>query len=237
VAFRQTCGRQRGHRGETLPRAPRPDRIVEDRLGECRSCHTPLSTVQVVRYHRQHVVKVVSARLRITEQRVAVVRCEACGQRTKAEFSEGVRASVQYGPSVLARALFLHNYQLLNYARTAEAMRELFGCALSTGAPAHAVRQCATGLVETELKLKRQLRRSPVLHADETMLRVAGRLHYVHVAGTARLTHYGADAGDAGVPSTRSASSRSIAAHASTTGGSPTPSTRSVNTPCAGRTC
>jgi transposase len=94
----------------------------------------------------------------------------------------------------LARALYLHHYQLLPYARTAEAMRELFGCALSTGTLSTASRQCATGLVETELKIKRGLRRSPVIHADETGLRVKGRLHYVHVASTSRLTHYGADA-------------------------------------------
>jgi transposase len=101
---------------------------------------------------------------------------------------------VQYGPSVLARALYLHDYQLLPYARTTEAMKELFGCALSAGTLASAVRQCASGLVETELKIKRGLRRSPVIHADETGLRVEGRLHYVHVASTSRLTHYGADA-------------------------------------------
>jgi transposase len=50
---------------------------------------------------------------------------------------------VQYGPSILARALYLHDYQLLPYARTAEAMRELFGCALSRGTLSTAVRQCA----------------------------------------------------------------------------------------------
>jgi Transposase IS66 family len=48
---------------------------------------------------------------------------------------------VQYGSPVLVRALYLHNYQLLPCARTAEAMRELFGCALSAGTLAHAVRQ------------------------------------------------------------------------------------------------
>jgi transposase len=48
--------------------------------------------------------------------------------------------------------------------------------------------------METELKIKRQLRRSSVIHADETGLSVAGRLHYVHVASTPRLTHYGVDA-------------------------------------------
>ncbi len=133
-------------------------------------------------------------RLRVTEHRAEVVCCPACGRRTKAEFPQGVRATVQYGPSVLSRALYLHGYQLLPYARTAEAMRELFGCALSTGTLAHAVRQCASGLMETELKIKRGLRRWPVLHADETGLQVKGRLHYVHVASTAWLTHYGADA-------------------------------------------
>jgi transposase len=52
------------------------------------------------------------------------------------------------------------------------------------------VRECSDGLVETELKIKRGLRRSPVIHADETGLRVNQHLRYVHVASNARLTHY-----------------------------------------------
>jgi transposase len=132
--------------------------------------------------------------LRVTEHRAEIVRCPSCGQRTKAKSPERVKATVQYGLSVLARALYLHDYQLLPYARTTVAMKELFGCALSTGTLSTAVRQCASGLVETELKIKRGVRRSSVIHAAETGLRVEGRLHYVHVVSTARLTHYGADA-------------------------------------------
>jgi len=150
--------------------------------------------VQRTGAERRQVVDLVPARLRVTEHRAEVVRCPSCGQRTKASFPEGVRATVQYGPSVLARALYLHDYQLLPYARTTEAMKELFGCALSSGTLSTAVRQCASGLVETELKIKRGWRRSSVIHADETGLRVGGRLHYVHVASNSRLTHYGADA-------------------------------------------
>ena len=116
------------------------------------------------------------ARLRVTEHRAEVVRCTSCGRRTKAEFPSGVTAAVQYGPSVVARTLYLHGYQLLPYARAAEAMRELFGCAISAGALSTAVRRCATGLIETELKIKRGLRRSPVIHADEMGLRVKGKL-------------------------------------------------------------
>ena len=57
------------------------------------------------------------------------------------------------------------------------------------------VRDCADALLETELKIKRSLRRSPLIHADETGLRVEGRLHFVHVASNSRLTHYTAAAG------------------------------------------
>jgi transposase len=133
------------------------------------------------------------ARLRVTEHRAEVVRCSSCGRRTKAGFPSGVSAAVQYGPSIMARALYLHDYQLLPYARAAEAMRDLFGCAMSTGTLSTAVKRCATGLIETELKIKRGLRRSPVIHADETGLRVKGKLAYVHVASSDRLTHYAAD--------------------------------------------
>jgi transposase len=142
---------------------------------------------------RRQVVELVPARLRVTEHRAEVVRCPSCGRRTKAGFPAGVSAAVQYGPSIMARALYLHDYQLLPYARAAEALRELFGCAMSVGTLSTAVRRCATGLIETEVKIKRGLRRSPVIHADETGLRVKGKLAYVHVASSARLTHYAAD--------------------------------------------
>jgi transposase len=187
-------GGQVGHMGHTLRLTQKPQRVMRYRPPQCRHCSSPLGEGRCLSVERRQVIDLVPARLRVTEHRAEVVRCPHCGRRTKASFPEGVRATVQYGPSVLARALYLHDYQLLPYARTAEAMRELFGCALSTGTLSTAVRQCAAGLVKTELKIKRGLRRSSVIHADETGLRVAGHLQYVHVASTARLTHYGADA-------------------------------------------
>jgi transposase len=186
-------GGQPGHPGHTLRLTQKPTRVVLHHPARCCHCQSPLREGQVIGRERRQVIDLVPVRLRVTEHRAEVVRCPSCGRRTKAEFPPGVRASVQYGSSVFARALYLHDYQLLPYARTAEAMRELFGCALSTGTLSTTVRQCAAGLVETELKIKHGLRRSAVIHADETGLRVEGRLHYVHVASTSRLTHYGAD--------------------------------------------
>jgi transposase len=185
-------GGQVGHRGETLRLSPRPDRVIEHRPHACRSCHAPLAAAEVVRHRRQQVWEVVPARLRVTEHRLAVVRCGRCGKVTEGEFSGSVRSGVRYGPGVKARVLYLQQYQLLPYQRTAEAMHDLFGCRLSAGTVANIVRECSDALVETELKIKRSLRRSPVIHADETGLRVNKRLAYVHVTSNARLTHYAA---------------------------------------------
>ena len=187
-------GGQAGHRGETLRLAARPDRVVEHRPRQCRHCHSTLAEGRIVRHLRQQVVEVVPARLRVTEHRLALLRCGRCGKITEGEFARSVRSGVQYGPGVKARVLYLQQYQLLPYQRTSEVMSDLFGCRLSAGTVANIVRECAAGLVETELKIKKKLRRSAVIHADETGLRVAERLGYVHVASTPSLTHYAAAA-------------------------------------------
>lgn len=186
-------GGQVGHRGETRRLAARPDRVVEHRPQECCHCHFPLSDGQVIRHLRQQVWDVIPAKLRITEHRQALLRCSACGKTTKGEFSAAVRSGVQYGAGVKARVLYLQQYQLLPYQRTSEARRDLFGCQLSAGTIANMVRRCADGLVETELKIKKKLRRSGVIHADETGLRVEKKGQYIHVASNATLTHYASD--------------------------------------------
>ena len=45
----------------------------------------------------------------------------------------------------------------------------------------------------TEVEIKQRLKQSEVLHVDETGLRVEGGGSFVHVASTARLTHYACD--------------------------------------------
>lgn len=188
-------GGQAGHHGSTLTLSARPNRVIEHRPRECRHCHGALADSQVLSHQRQQVLEVVPARLKVTEHQLTVLRCRACGAETKGEFAGSIRSGVRYGPGVKARVLYLQQYQLLPYARTAQAMRDLFGCHLSSGTVANIVRECSEALVETELKIKRGLRRSSVIHADETGLRVEGRLGYVHVASNSRLTHYAAAAG------------------------------------------
>lgn len=187
-------GGQVGHRGETLVRVAVPDRVVTHAPRSCRRCAAALCDGAVVAVERRQVFELPPVRLEVTEHRAETRRCWACGERTRAEFPREVRAPAQYGEGVRARATYLHKYQLLPFARTSEAMRELFGCAISPGT-LHTTRGRLAGkLVGAEARIKAALRQAEVLGVDETGLRVAGQSHWIHVARTDDLTHYGADA-------------------------------------------
>jgi transposase len=186
-------GGQPGHPGHTLLRTAKPSHFVVQRPTTGQHCGGSLAMDHLVNSERGQVIEIIPAKLRVTEPQAQVVRCARCRLKTRGEFPQGVRAPVQYGSLVKARALYLMNYQLLPYARTREAMGELFGCWPSKRTLERAVAEGADSLVETELQLKRRLRRSRVLHADETGLLVGGGCHYVHVASAPRLTHYGYD--------------------------------------------
>lgn len=89
-------GGQAGHRGVTLRLAARPSRVVEHHPQECQNCHSPLVAGHVMRHLRQQVWDVVPAKLKITEYRLAVLRCPLCGRTTQGEFSGSVRSGIQY---------------------------------------------------------------------------------------------------------------------------------------------
>ncbi len=83
---------------------------------------------------------------------------------------------------------------LLPYDRVREVLADLFGQGLTEGAVWAAVQACAAGLAGVEEQIKEALVAADVLHNDETGVRVAGRLHWLHVASTQQLTHYGVHA-------------------------------------------
>lgn len=96
---KERCGQPEHHR-ETLRLSERPNRVVEHQPRACQSCHVPLTAARVVRYRRQQIVEVVPARLKVTEYRLAVLRCERCRKTTEGEYVGATRSGVRYGPGV-----------------------------------------------------------------------------------------------------------------------------------------
>jgi transposase len=124
-------GGQIGHAGVTLRQVAVPNRIVNHSIEECRHCGASFAAVPTNSLHKRQIFEIENGSLAAVEHQTPVKICSACGNTSKGQFPSTVKAPVQYGASVLSRALYLHLYQLLPVARTQEAMRDLFGCDIS----------------------------------------------------------------------------------------------------------
>jgi hypothetical protein len=78
--------------------------------------------------------------------------------------------------------------QFLSKQRAAQALSELFGTPLSAGTVAAITARAAAGLDEFTGIVRAAITAAPVAGFDETGLRVAGKLHWVHVSRTEKFT-------------------------------------------------
>ena len=187
-------GGQPGHVGRTLQPVPKPHRVVTHRLercpcGQCRG--VSLRRQPVERWERRQVFDLPPLRLEVTEHQAETKRCPVSGRLVTAPFPPGVLAPVQYGPHFQTLTVYLSQQQLLPHDRLGQLCEDLFGQPLSTGTIVANNRRVAGHLDGFESALVEQLRQAPVVHVDESGLRVAGKLHWLHVACTPGLTFYG----------------------------------------------
>ena len=190
-------GGQPGHVGRTLQPVKKPDRVVTHRLercpcGQCRGVSLRGQPVQ--RWERRQVFDLPPLRLEVTEHQAETKRCPVSGRLVTASFPPGVSAPVQYGSNFQTLTVYLSQQQLLPHDRLGQLCEDLFGQPLSTGTIMANNLRVAGQLAGFEGALVRRLRQAPVVHVDESGLRVEGKLHWLHVACTPGLTFYGVHA-------------------------------------------
>ena len=136
---------------------------------------------------RRQVFDLPPMTVRVTEHQLIARRCD-CGATTSGTAPEGVSAPVQYGPRITAIVLYLYVGQFLSKKRTTQALAELFGTPVCEATVASMTRRAASGLGEFLIQVKDRIAASEVAGFDETGLRVAGTLHWVHCARTGKYT-------------------------------------------------
>lgn len=184
-------GGQRGHPGSTLKMTAKPDRVEMYAPEACARCAKRLDTAPVVGVERRQVIELPKVLFEVTEYQAESRRC-SCGEVTSGTFPECVTAPVQYGPRLRSVAVYLSQYQLVPMERVSEALSDVFGCeSFSEGTLDQALDACSEGLAAVEEQIEEGLRQAEVVHFDETGLEVRGKLHWLHVACTETLTHYG----------------------------------------------
>jgi transposase len=192
-SLRQSKGRkpggQKDHPGATRDLVEDPEHTVTVPLSGVCECGLDLSAItgETLPERRQVVDLVV--RREVTEYRAVQGTC-ACGRVHCSAFPAQVAAPVQYGPGVAAFAVYLTHYQQLPYQRTAELLETLARIAISPATLYTMGREAAARLSEPVAQIGQALTRGALAHADETGMRVAGALQWLHVLCTATLTFY-----------------------------------------------
>ena len=187
-------GGQPGHRGHHLKPVEQPDTVLVHAVEHCSHCQRDLRTCPATIAERRQVIDLPTKRLWVTEHRVEEKQCPQCAHLTRALFPAAVKAAVQSGTGIQALAVSLVQGQTVPYARASQLLHDLLGVQLSAGSLASFVKTCHQSLDEVEHQLKVALVNVPVLHQDETGMRVGTEGWWVHVCSTDRLTHYAAHA-------------------------------------------
>jgi transposase len=185
---RRRAGKQPGTPGTTLRTTDSPDVIVTHVPERCGDCGSGLADAPVTGEVRRQVVDLPEVTPKTTEHRAQTRRCACCGTATTASFPESVRAPVSYGPRVRAIVAYLLARQHIPVERTGEAMADLFGVRISTGAIDAIYAEAARRLAGFIAALVAVLRGLPVVHADETTDRIGTKNCWMHVVSTAAYT-------------------------------------------------
>ena len=189
VAGERPTGGQKGHAGSTLSQSTEPDRIVvHDVPDQCQACQRefPFAYVSETR----QVFDLPVLRFEVTEHHAMQAIC-SCGHVHTAQFPAGVNAPVQYGPRAQAAMVHLNLNHAVSVQRTAALMKDFFELPVSQATVIKATQAGADILQPTVQDIGQAIAGAAVAHADESGLRVAQKLHWLHVLATDTLTWMG----------------------------------------------
>lgn len=180
-------GKQRGAKGHGPKLSDTPDAIVDHEPLACGGCGAELSAADDDGFARRQVIDLPTPAPVVTEHRAHRRRCR-CGKVTSGAFPAHVSAPLTYGPSVKAAVTYLLCRQHIPVERCREAMKDLYGLALSAGSINNFYSEAARRLRPFITALIALLKTLPVLHADETTDRVGTETCWMHVLSTSKFT-------------------------------------------------
>jgi transposase len=200
-SLRQTTGRrvggQPGHAGRTLQPVAQPDHVQVHRLEHCpcgRCGGRSLRHQPLLGCEQRQVFELPQKPLEVTEHQAESKLCPVSGSVVTAAFPEGVNAPAQYGPRFKALMCYFNVQHFIPYARLTQICEDLYGQPLSEATIVAANQRAYDHLAHFEQRVAQLLPKAPLNGCDESGLRVAKSLHWLHVVSNPGLTFYGVHA-------------------------------------------
>lgn len=184
-AGKAKAGGQEGHPGSTLERVAVADEVqLHSPPARCDACGSKLDMrLATSEAQGRQVIDLPPVRVQVVEHRLQSVPCR-CGKLHVGRYPEGVNQAVQYGPAIKATLVYLTQYQHVPMKRCTQAMQDLFGVHISPASVHAAIAQAHVAVAPIVQALGEAMLHSPVMHFDETGMRVGKKLLWMHSAST-----------------------------------------------------
>jgi transposase len=181
-------GGQKGHKGDTLQQSKTPDKLVKIRPSEC-GCGHHFTDKECELSSKRQVFELPQPQLEVIEYQIHTAKCPKCGLMHQGEAPKNVTAPVQYGNRAKAFAVLLNTNYKVPFKKIQLMFKDLFGYSINESTIYSASKLCYDQLEKTEEVIKSKVSESNVVHADESGLRVLGKLHWLHTATTLNHTY------------------------------------------------
>ena len=145
----------------------------------CNHCGQDLTRVKALDHERRTLVDIVFV---TTEHHVdaQIKCCPACKGETRGEFPEGMYGPLQYGTGIIAFAVHLLVSQMVAVRRSAQLLKAMTGRLISEATLMAWVMRVYHALDEWEAAAVELLLQMPVMHVDETSMRINKKNHWMH---------------------------------------------------------
>lgn len=176
----KASGGQVGHKGHTLEMIDNPDKTISLIPDHCFKCGKLLRKGDKTLDYSQQVFDIPPVQHIVTQYDSYKITCD-CGQCNIGTPPDQVSAKTQYGPGIRSWISYLSTYQFLSYPRTQDFFRVAFNINLSQGTIYNAIKRTAKKALGLYQFIQEFLTISPVVGADETIIRVDGQKYYIWV--------------------------------------------------------
>jgi len=167
-----------------------PDTIVTHKLKVCPCCQSNDLVEKNQNYKSRQVHDITPPKLKVTEHQSLEYICTACAKTVYPRFPKEASAPVTYGSELKALIIYLKNYQLLPYSRIKELLFDQYHVSISEGTISNVEKQATSLLSESYDAIKNYLIDTPILHSDETGVRVSASLFWNHVYSNHQATFF-----------------------------------------------
>ena len=114
--------------------------------------------------------------------------CPDCGAETRGAFPDAMPGPLQYGHGIVAFATHLLAAQMVPLRCVAQTVKALVGTTIAEATLLAWIWCLHEALADWEEQAMARLLASPILHADETSIRINGKNHWLHSCSTDDLT-------------------------------------------------